>query len=58
MTERGYRNLNNSVVRQISKALEHDPAADIGNVLRKVYTSYAKLRQTIEARQVKQRRGT
>ncbi|KZT18340.1 hypothetical protein NEOLEDRAFT_1246483 [Neolentinus lepideus HHB14362 ss-1] len=42
MAERGYQNLNASVLKQISKALEHDSATDIEPVLRKVYTSYAK----------------
>ncbi|KAF8584452.1 kinase-like protein [Ramaria rubella] len=55
MAERGYRNLNTSVLRQISKALEHDSAADIESVLHKVYTSYASLRQKIGERQVKRR---
>lgn len=57
MADRGYCNLNSSVLRQISKALEHDPAADIESVLNKVYTSYAKLRQAIGTRQNKRRTG-
>jgi len=47
MAEGRYRYLNVSVIKQISKSLEHDPAADIESVLNKVYTSYASLRRTI-----------
>ncbi|KAF4593581.1 hypothetical protein EYR40_008368 [Pleurotus pulmonarius] len=53
MTERGYVNLNQSVLRQISKALEHDSASDIESVLKRVYISYASLRQKICERQTK-----
>ncbi|KAI6128910.1 kinase-like protein [Pisolithus croceorrhizus] len=54
MAERGYRNLNTSVIRQISKALEHDPTANIEPVLHKLCASYASLRQKVTAHQVKQ----
>ncbi|KAI8969541.1 kinase-like protein [Trametes punicea] len=55
MAERGYRNLNMSVLRQISKTLEQDSTVDLEPVLSRVYNSYAKLRQTIGDRQGKQR---
>jgi len=57
MGDRGYQNLNISALRQISKALEDDPAADIESVLYKVYTSYAKLRRAIGERQVNRQTG-
>ncbi|KAJ8520296.1 hypothetical protein ONZ45_g2851 [Pleurotus djamor] len=52
-TDRGCANLNKSVLRQISKALERDPSADIESVLEKVYVSYASLRRKIRERQTK-----
>ncbi|EJF59711.1 kinase-like protein [Dichomitus squalens LYAD-421 SS1] len=55
MAERGYRNLNASVLRQISKVLEHDSTADIEPVLKRVYNSYSALRRAIGERQEKRR---
>jgi hypothetical protein len=49
----GYRNLNESVARQLSKALETDPGGDLEDVLRKLYTSYSRLRSTIDERRKK-----
>ncbi|KAG6861039.1 hypothetical protein C0995_004742 [Termitomyces sp. Mi166 len=47
MAERGYQNLNTSVLRQILKAFKHDPAANIEPVLNKVYSFDPKLRKNI-----------
>ena len=57
MAERGCRNLNDSVVRQISRVLDNDPTADLEQVLCKLYTSYARLRREVEERQLKRRAG-
>ncbi|PIL29391.1 hypothetical protein GSI_09443 [Ganoderma sinense ZZ0214-1] len=51
--ERGYKNLNTSVLRQISKVLEQDSEADIESVLHKFSASYAALRRAVHERQVK-----
>lgn len=45
MAGRGYRNLNNSVIRQIAKVLEDDDEADLEAVLIKMSTTYAKFRR-------------
>lgn len=55
--DRGNRNLNASVLRQITKALEHDASADLEAVLNKVSKSYAILRPSIPARHLKHRTG-
>jgi hypothetical protein len=53
MTDPGYRKLNASALKQISKALQDDPTADIEATLEKVYRSYAKLRLNVAARHLK-----
>lgn len=58
MTDRGYRNFDNSVLRLLSNALKDDPtAADLGNVLHKTYSTYPSL-HNVEERLKKRLKGT
>ncbi|SJL02453.1 uncharacterized protein ARMOST_05780 [Armillaria ostoyae] len=50
MTDRGYRNLNNSVLRLLLNALKDVPTADLENVLHKAYSTYTSMRRNVEKR--------
>ncbi|KAI0074720.1 kinase-like protein, partial [Panus rudis PR-1116 ss-1] len=57
MAERGYCNLNKSVLKQISKSLEDDPGTDLGTVLHKLSSTYADMRRMVGARRTRKQKG-
>ncbi|TFK65269.1 hypothetical protein BDN72DRAFT_205962 [Pluteus cervinus] len=53
----GYQKLNASSLRVITKALEANPAGDLEEVLKQVYTSYQRQRPQVDERRERRRRN-
>lgn len=49
-----YRNLNQSALKQITRVLEDDPSIDLEPVVNKLHSTYAKYRQAVPERVVRQ----
>jgi hypothetical protein len=59
LVEQGYRLVNDSIVHMLTRTLERDPVADLGDVLQMALSKYPSLRRQAEDRPLKrQRKGT
>ncbi|OJT14177.1 hypothetical protein TRAPUB_9288 [Trametes pubescens] len=54
MEEKAYRSLNQSALKQITKALEDDPSIDLEPVVNLLHSTYAKYRQAVPERVARQ----
>jgi hypothetical protein len=58
LVEQGYRRANDSITRMLTRALERNPGADLGDVLQMALRKYPALRRQAEERpQKRQRKG-
>ena len=56
LVEQGYCRVNDSIVRMLTRVLERDPGADLGDVLQMALKKYPSLRRQVEERPQKRRR--